>query len=162
MVQVYTWAGLALTVALLAACGGGDDEAELVLPDANTLCSSIGVKPKIVNGVDCIPPESSPVVLVLALNSDGQTQSCSGTMLTPTRVLTAAHCMLAGTQSMAAVQWQADGKSALVYASGWVAHPGYTANGEGLQNDAGVITLEIGLVQPGHAAVGEFALQNGR
>lgn len=148
MIQVFKWAGMALTVALLAACGGGDGGGELVLPEANTLCNSLGVQPKIINGADCAQPERSPVVLLLSLGSTGQTQSCSGVMLTPTRVLTAAHCMPAGTQRMAAVQWKANGSGSLVYATSWVAHPGYTANGEGLQNDAGVVTLRSALSNP--------------
>ena len=148
MVQVFKGVAVVGCLAWLTACGGGSDEPALVMPDANTLCSSVGVKPKIVNGADCLQPESSPVVLVLSLNSEGQTQSCSGTMLTSTRILTAAHCMPTGTQRMAAVQWKADGSGSLVYAKTWVAHPGYTTEGEGLQNDAGVVTLNTGLSNP--------------
>jgi secreted trypsin-like serine protease len=148
MIRVLNWAAVALSAALLAACGGGSGGGELVLPEASTLCGSLGVNPKIINGADCAQPERSSVVQLLFLNSAGLTQGCSGVMVTPTRVLTAAHCMPAGTQQMAAVQWKSDGNRSFVYATTWVAHPGYTSNGEGLQNDVGVVTLKSGMSNP--------------
>ena len=147
MTSIFKWAGLALAASLVAACGGGGG-GELVVPDANTLCASAGVVPKIVNGATCAQPERSPVVLLLFLDSDGTTKSCSGTMLTPTRVLTAAHCMPAGARQMAAVQWHSNGKGSLVYASSWAAHPGYAVTAKELVNDVGVVALRSGMSNP--------------
>ena len=147
MNAIFKCAGVALAASLVAACGGGGSS-ELVLPEANTLCASVGLIPKIVNGAQCAQPERSPVVLLLALDAGGDTGSCSGVMLTPTKVLTAAHCMEPGTQRMAAVQWKANGQGSLVYASSWVAHPGYSSAGEGFQNDVGVVTLRSGMSNP--------------
>lgn len=150
MKQLFKWSGLALVTSfLVVACGGGSDDDEgLVLPEASALCGSVGLQPKIFNGANCAPPERSPVILLLALGGDGQTRSCSGVLLTPTRVLTAAHCMPSDTKQMAAALWQTNGKYRLVYASTWVAHPAFTGDKSGFRNDAGVVTLKSGLPNP--------------
>ena len=148
MNPILKWAGVAMAASMIAACGGGGGSSELVLPDANTLCASAGLTPKILNGAECAQPERSPVVLLALLGADGVQRSCSGTMLTPTRVLTAAHCMPPGTRAIAAVQWKANGKGSLVYASNWVAHPSYSTAGVGFQNDVGVVTFRTGMSNP--------------
>ena len=150
MKQLFKLSGLALAASfLVVACGGGSDEGgEVVLPEASVLCGSVGLQPKILNGANCAPPERSPVILLLVLGGDGQTRSCSGVLLTPNRVLTAAHCLPDGTRQVAAAQWKADGTYRLVNASKWVTHPSFSGDKSGFKNDAGVVTLKSGLSNP--------------
>lgn len=87
-----TWLRLALvaTVGTVAGCtdGGGDGG-----PDKEA-CGVVGLNEKIINGTAC-ENRPSPVVYIALERRDGQF-SCTGTMLTPTSVLTAAHCTTGG------------------------------------------------------------------
>jgi hypothetical protein len=97
---------VALALALAAACGGGGSSTPTsptpapTLPVSSacgTLTSSVSsfISPgtAIVNGADC-PNDNSPVVLLNMKDSSGQqVGSCSGTVIAPRAVLTAAHCL---------------------------------------------------------------------
>lgn len=140
--------GVAVSMALLlAACGGGGDD-EVSLPSAAALCSSVGVQPKIANGSNCASPEQTPVILLVVVGADGSSSICTGVLLTPVKVLTAAHCVPAGTRRVVAALWRADGSTAPVNATGWVAHPGFARSNGGFVNDAAVVTLAGALPNP--------------
>lgn len=131
----------------LSACGGGDDDA-VTLPSPQALCASQGLTPKIANGATCSAPEKSPVILLFSVATDGSVSVCSGTLVTPTAVVSAAHCIPAGTRRVVAVQWRADGSTTNVNASAFVAHPGYTETPTALLNDVAVIRLRSALSNP--------------
>jgi secreted trypsin-like serine protease len=65
-----------------AGCGGGGDS-----PGGS--CSTL----KITNGDNCDLTQS-PVALVLVQTRNGVIASCSGTVISPTAILTAAHCVI--------------------------------------------------------------------
>jgi len=92
-----------LVLALAAACGGGGGASTSptpppVLPvsaacDAVTQSVAAGTAIDIVNGADC-STDNSPVVLLNMKDATGQqVGSCSGTVVAPRAVLTAAHCL---------------------------------------------------------------------
>lgn len=127
----------------LSGCGGSDDGDGPVSPQAQ--CNSIGTQPKIVNGTPCGQPWKSSVV-ALQIQVGGNILGCSGTLITPTQVLTAAHCVPAGTSRVLAGLWSpVDGSVVGVPASSWAVHPQYTSTEKGLFNDVAVLNLSAAL-----------------
>ncbi len=146
---------------VLAACGGGggdgggvtdskryDNQPQLTLPAATVLCESQGMTPKIVNGTACVAPEASPVVLLVIQEPSGATSACSGVLVTPTAVVTAAHCVEGKISRIVAAQWKGDGTADPIDASSWVPHPGYSYTDGRLLNDLGVVHLRSPLSNP--------------
>jgi secreted trypsin-like serine protease len=95
--------------------------------------------PKIVNGTPCSGLTKSPVVVLLKNMPDGKTGLCTGTMLSPNKVLTAAHC-LDGAASIDILFGTTTEKFSYVTASSWNIHPAYTGFGNGsIRNDVGIV-----------------------
>ncbi len=137
---------LALALAL-AGCGGGDDdEVDAVSPSAQ--CGSLGLTPKVTNGTDCTPEAASAALQLQIFIADGRTATCSGTLLTATRVLTAAHCLRGGVSRVVVTQFDAGGNATPVAARSWVLHPRFRDTSEGFFNDAAVLELSAALVNP--------------
>lgn len=90
---------LGLLLSSLAACGGGgggggsDSDGGDSL--SNNACGSLGLNRsvRIINGTVCGNLGNSPVVRVISVLSPDTLELCTGTMVTPTVVLTAAHCL---------------------------------------------------------------------
>jgi secreted trypsin-like serine protease len=140
------WLGAVALSMALSACGGGGNDS-VALPSPTELCASAGAQPKIFNGSDCANPQRSPVVQLLILEG-GNPYTCSGVMLTPNRVLSAAHCFPAGAQRVSAVVNDANGVVGLVAARSWVRHPDYQENFSTLLNDVAVVTLSEAMPNP--------------
>lgn len=135
-------------VALLGGCGGGGDDREVAISDPVQRCSSIGTQPLVANGTACVPSASTPVLLLLILDSNGEVGSCSGVKIAPGRVLTAAHCVDASARAVVGVLWDGQGNATQVRAQSWVAHPAFAGSPQYFVNDVAVVSFADPLPSP--------------
>ncbi len=93
---------LACSFGLLCSCTSGGSSSDQTDTVSGNACSDLNIK--ILNGEQC-KQSISPVVLVIALANDRSFgATCSGTLITPTTVLTAAHCLVFDTPVTMAVR----------------------------------------------------------
>jgi secreted trypsin-like serine protease len=128
---------------LLASCGSDGDADNAGKCSALDLAESTTAK--IVNGTQCGTLNKSPVVVILRNTPDGKTGLCSGTMLSPNKVLTAAHC-LDGASSVDILFGTTTDKFAFVTASSWNIHPTFArAN---FLDDVGIVHSPVSIPVP--------------
>jgi hypothetical protein len=110
MVKSASAAAVVIAVALCAACGGGSGSTvtsptpsapSLPLSSAcGAISDTVSSATAIVNGAEC-STSSSPVVFLNLKDASGLTTgSCSGTVIAPRAILTAAHCLPATTAAV--------------------------------------------------------------
>ena len=158
-----------VALALVVACGGGGSSnptpsSPSPIPSADTCNSLNGISSTpgtgILNGSTC-SPERSSVVLVNLRNADNQpTGACSGTVIAPRAVLTAAHC-LDETTRIARI-WV--GVGAEIVADSFAFYPDYRFNTPGVF-DVGVVLMAedlprnpVPILTSRDARVGETAI----
>lgn len=138
--RTYISAILAAVLSLTG-CGGGSSDGSSGSADLGTnSCEVLGLK--IFTGESCSGVERSPVVRIVSLLAGGLRGECSGTMITPSHVLTAGHCFPGGVQGVRSITVTVGGAD--VAGVGLAVHPNYledSAN-QAIFNDAAVVELE--------------------
>lgn len=131
----------------VAGCGGGGGDSERT----TNACGAIGLGAKIINGQACDNIAQATVVRIAAVVNNGGELSriplCTGTMITPDTVLTAAHCIINEVAGLPVVNQGIlvgePGSARYVPGQSFSIAPGYTFNAAvgRLFNDAAVIRL---------------------
>lgn len=135
---------LALILSLLAvgACtkSSNDDGGSDALPQTNA-CSVLGLNTRVISGTSC-SETNSPVVKINIINTDATQGLCSGTMISSTAVLTAAHCFLEHDLQLAYIE--ANGVA--VPATEVAIHPGVAVGSDSNNNNTPVVLNDVAIV----------------
>lgn len=160
-----------ISFALSIACGGGGGGTPTSpappagLPSGSAACGALGSAPSlgILNGTAC-STDASAVVLLNMRDKDGDSVgACSGTVIAPRAILTAAHCV---DEEVRTVRMYL-GSGPEVVAESFTAHPAYRSNGGSAADVAIVIMPQpigrtpIALLLGRDARVGESAVVAG-
>jgi hypothetical protein len=161
---------LVLTIVLAAGCGGGSSPTPSspsptpsipISAACGALGSTVSSATAIVNGAECSVSNSSVVLLNMKDDSGLQSGSCTGTVIAPRAILTAAHCLAAPAASIRVFL----GVGAELDAASFAAHPGYAG---GTSLDVGVVLMRdviprtpVPLLLSRDAQVGETAVLTG-
>lgn len=155
---------------LAAACGGGGGSSTPTSPSpaptlplssaCGAVTQSVSSSTAIVNGADC-STDNSPVVLLNMKDADGKPAgSCSGTVIAPRAILTAAHCL----QGAGGVLVFLGGSAPQQTASSFAAHPSWRDSNPP-NFDVGVVLMPADIGRPSKplllsrdARVGETAV----
>lgn len=129
----------------LAGCGGGGGSSPATpaspspspsTPTVNA-CGAIGAT-SIVNGSECSTATSHIVLLNLRMRDGSAIGACSGTIIAPRAILTAAHC-LDGDTAIVRV-WLGSGPQ--IVADSFVGHPDYHGTTSTSAPDVGVVLMK--------------------
>jgi hypothetical protein len=124
--------------------GGSNSPGLAVSTDPCTLIGApmSDVSVSIINGNSCASQMPTPVVYIEIVDSRGEISSCTGTLVSSTGIITAAHCFAGGQVARITV---ASGTKQVQAASHYV-HPNWSANQSAVENnDVAVIVLNEAL-----------------
>ena len=160
-------------MAALQACGGSNSPPTTPTPPTtppgpvtngcSAIAQTIGFGAGIVNGAEC-PSANSPVVLLNMRANDGLPEgSCTGTIITPRVILTAAHCLDGNVATIRV--WLGSGSE--IIAESFEFHSGYSSNNT-THLDVGIVRMAedlprtpVPLLLSRDARVGESAVVTG-
>lgn len=147
---------LIVASAIISGCGGGGGGGGSEAPLSQNACSVLGLSArvlKVVGGTECGDLERSPVVRVETLNENtNQVFACTGTLVAPDAVLTAAHCFTNSPELVVVVAGEAANPQ-IVNARSIHLHPGYREGADAAFNDVAIIKLKSSL-SPAPVALG--------
>jgi secreted trypsin-like serine protease len=134
---------------LLAGCGGGSGTAASPSPSTPTAapsidaCGVIGAT-SIVNGASCSTATSRVALLSMRMRNGDRVGACSGTIIAPRAILTAAHCLKGETEVV--LVWFGAG-SDLVEAASFLIHPNYRGTTTTTEPDVGIVFMKEDLAR---------------
>ena len=118
-------------------------------------CPLLSLGTRIIDGTEC-DEAGSPIVALRLIGTDGSGAICSGTMITSTDVLTAAHCFFGG---VVAGTVEVNGETSNI--TEVITHPGVAIDEENLAvlNDAAIVRIATPLSVPTLPIVGSRPVQ---
>ena len=127
---------------LFGTCGADDDGGSSTQFRGASACQAIGYvdTKKVANGEQC-PVDSasdSSSVVKLIISKGNASGVCTGTVVSPTTILTAAHCFARGASSIQIVT-TVKGKQTAVAASSYTIHPQWGISNNVMFNDIAVV-----------------------
>lgn len=136
---------------LFGTCGGSDPGGSSTTFRGAPACQAIGYTKttKVANGEECkITSSADSSSVVKLLISKGQSRGvCTGTVISPTTVLTAAHCFAGGASSVQIVT-TVKGKQATMAARSFTVHPQWGIQNNVMFNDVAVVKATRRLTAP--------------
>ncbi len=145
---------LVILLVLAAGCGGGSGDGGGSSSGAAGSCASIGFGKslKVADGEQCIADSSgdTPSVVKLSIRAgDDGGGICTGTVIAPNAVLTAAHCFAFSRSTSVVVTAVTGGTKVDIPAARVAVHPGFSVSSQGiLFNDVAVIRTASALPVP--------------
>lgn len=146
--------GLMFGVLLLCGCGGGGDNGGGSGLSGDSACGSIGYAAalKVANGEQCFANSENDTSSVVKLGIEvggGEVGTCTGTVISPNAVLTAAHCFAFARSPRVTITAVVRGSKVTIPASRVAVHPGFTVSAEQvLFNDVAVVQTSSALPVP--------------